>query len=182
MLAPSVSFSCGWYSAYSANTVSRKTTCVLVVMSFPMRGGCTCLRAAPACIPAVHQGGALTPGRTSSGSGSPMVVDLSCARAGSCCRQQPPSGGASPWRSGWLASWSTPSTLAGAAMLVHYAHGLLQHAHVALGRVLPRLVLAAVGVVHVEVLEYEADLGAVEYDLVVAVERAASKVAAMVAL
>eukprot|EP00965_Chrysotila_dentata_P263201 6214783-Pleurochrysis_carterae.AAC.2 len=63
-----------------------------------------------------------------------------------------------------------PVLLAGAATLVHHdAHGLLQRAHVALGRVLPRLVLAAVGVVHVEVLEHETDLGAVEYDLVVAV-------------
>eukprot|EP00965_Chrysotila_dentata_P029983 998621-Pleurochrysis_carterae.AAC.1 len=42
--------------------------------------------------------------------------------------------------------------------------------------------LAAVGVVHVKVLEHKADLGAVEYDLVVAVEHAASKVAAIVAL
>eukprot|EP00965_Chrysotila_dentata_P255033 6212077-Pleurochrysis_carterae.AAC.1 len=74
-----------------------------------------------------------------------------------------------------------PVLLAGAATLVHHANGLLQRAHVALGRVLPRLVLAAVGVVHVEVLDHKADLSAVEYDLVVAVERAASKVAAMVA-
>eukprot|EP00965_Chrysotila_dentata_P236914 6201595-Pleurochrysis_carterae.AAC.4 len=37
----------------------------------------------------------------------------------------------------------------------------------------------AVGVGHVEVLEHETDLGAVEYDLVVAVERPVRKVAAM---
>eukprot|EP00965_Chrysotila_dentata_P017539 582939-Pleurochrysis_carterae.AAC.1 len=43
-----------------------------------------------------------------------------------------------------------PVLLAGTAKLVHHAHGLLQHAQVALGRVLPRLVLATVGVVHVE--------------------------------
>eukprot|EP00965_Chrysotila_dentata_P035894 1194415-Pleurochrysis_carterae.AAC.2 len=42
--------------------------------------------------------------------------------------------------------------------------------------------LAAVGVVHVEVLEHDTDLGAVEYELVVAEERAASKVAATVTL
>eukprot|EP00965_Chrysotila_dentata_P260078 6213775-Pleurochrysis_carterae.AAC.4 len=72
--------------------------------------------------------------------------------------------------------------LAGAAMLVHHAHGLLQRAHVALGRVLPQLVVADVGVVHVEVLEHETDLVAVEYNFVVTVERAASKVAAMFAL
>eukprot|EP00959_Pyramimonas_sp_CCMP1952_P213459 4466171-Pyramimonas_sp.AAC.1 len=75
-----------------------------------------------------------------------------------------------------------PVLLTGAATLVHHAHGLLQRAHMALGRILPRLVLAAVGVVHVVVLEHETDLGAVQHDLVVAVERAASKIAAMVAL
>eukprot|EP00965_Chrysotila_dentata_P030411 1012398-Pleurochrysis_carterae.AAC.1 len=67
----------------------------------------------------------------------------------------------------------------GAATLVHHAHGLLQRAHEALGRVLPRLVLVAVGVVHVKVVEHETDLGAVEYVLVVVIERTASKVAAM---
>eukprot|EP00965_Chrysotila_dentata_P204953 6182660-Pleurochrysis_carterae.AAC.2 len=67
-----------------------------------------------------------------------MVVDLSCARAGSCCRQQSPSGGASRWRSVWLASWSNPSTSRRRRPhtdLVHHAHGLLQHAYVALSRV-----------------------------------------------
>eukprot|EP00965_Chrysotila_dentata_P257951 6213055-Pleurochrysis_carterae.AAC.1 len=143
------------------------------------RGGCTCLREAPACVPAVHQGGAHTPGRTSGGIGSPMVAALSCARAGSCCRQQLPSGGASRWRSSWLASWSTPSTPRRRSHARASRAGLLQHAHVTLGGVLPRLVLAAVGLVHVELLEHEADLGAVEFDLVVTVERAASKVAAI---
>eukprot|EP00965_Chrysotila_dentata_P154512 5105126-Pleurochrysis_carterae.AAC.1 len=52
----------------------------------------------------------------------------------------------------------------------------------ALGRILPRLVLAAVGVVHVVVLEHETDPGTVQRNLVVAVKRAASKVAAMVVL
>eukprot|EP00965_Chrysotila_dentata_P064285 2130023-Pleurochrysis_carterae.AAC.1 len=58
-----------------------------------------------------------------------------------------------------------PVLLAGAATLVHHAHGLLQRAHVALDQILPRLVLAAVAVVHVIVLEHETDLGAVEHDL-----------------
>eukprot|EP00965_Chrysotila_dentata_P010734 349305-Pleurochrysis_carterae.AAC.1 len=35
-----------------------------------------------------------------------------------------------------------PVLLTGAATLVHQAHGLLQRAHKALGRILPRLVLA----------------------------------------
>eukprot|EP00965_Chrysotila_dentata_P160246 5291827-Pleurochrysis_carterae.AAC.1 len=52
----------------------------------------------------------------------------------------------------------------------------------ALGRIRPRLVLAAVGVVHVVVLEHETDLGAIQHDLVAAVESAASKITAMVAL
>eukprot|EP00965_Chrysotila_dentata_P198695 6178961-Pleurochrysis_carterae.AAC.3 len=81
----SVSSFGGWYSARSGNTVSRKTTCV-AVMSLPLRspcavppapqggsraclarcrGGCTCLRAAPTRVLAVHQGGAHMPGRTS---------------------------------------------------------------------------------------------------------------------
>eukprot|EP00965_Chrysotila_dentata_P060997 2020921-Pleurochrysis_carterae.AAC.1 len=77
---------------------------------------------------------------------------------------------------------NTPSTprqhlCAGASV-----HRLLQRTHVVLSWVLPRLVLASVGVVHVEVLKDETDLGAVKHNLVVAVERAASKVAAMVAL
>eukprot|EP00965_Chrysotila_dentata_P254322 6211833-Pleurochrysis_carterae.AAC.1 len=93
-----------------------------------------------------------------------MAIDLSSARAGSCCRQLPPCGGASSWRSS-LRHEVLPILLAGAATLVHHAHELLQRAHVARGQVLLRLVLAAVGVVHVEVLEHEANLGAVEYDL-----------------
>eukprot|EP00965_Chrysotila_dentata_P035405 1178004-Pleurochrysis_carterae.AAC.2 len=61
--------------------------------------------------------------------------------------------------------------------------GLLQRAHVALGWVVPRLALAAIGVVHVKVFKHdETDLGAVEYNLVVALERATSKGAAMAAL
>eukprot|EP00965_Chrysotila_dentata_P129718 4288532-Pleurochrysis_carterae.AAC.1 len=66
-----------------------------------------------------------------------------------------PQGGSRSRLAGWLASLCNP------------------RAHVALGWALPRLVLAAVGVVHVE-FEHKADLDAVEY--------AASKVAAMGAL
>eukprot|EP00965_Chrysotila_dentata_P260669 6213994-Pleurochrysis_carterae.AAC.1 len=133
-------------SARSGNTVLRQTTCV-VVMSLPLRGPSSTsykavarlfgrgaevdalVCAAPACVPAVHQGNGRTPDRTLGRSGAPMAVDLSCARAGSCCRQQPPSavvchaGDQAGLRHGVL-----PVLLAGAPTLVHHARGLLDAA------------------------------------------------------
>eukprot|EP00965_Chrysotila_dentata_P211849 6186679-Pleurochrysis_carterae.AAC.1 len=138
-------------------------------------GGRVCQRVAPACVPAAHQDGAHRSGRTSGGTGSPPAVCQSCARAMSCYRQQPLSGEASRWRSGRPVTWSTPSTPR-------------QHHRARASRALAPAVcacgarLGSVTARSRSFLKHETDLGAVEYDLIVAVERAAGKVAATVAL
>eukprot|EP00965_Chrysotila_dentata_P254627 6211942-Pleurochrysis_carterae.AAC.3 len=200
MLGPSVSSSGGWYSARSGNTP-------LAVDH--LRGGNELalawsrqhLKAVTGLVWRGAEVDALVCARL-------QLVSLQCLRARRIRQAEHRAKVAQRWRSTCLALVrghavvsSLPAVvrhvgdqagllhgvlpavlLAGAAMLVHHAHGLLQRAHVALGRVLPRLVLAAVGVEHVEVLEHEADLGTVKYKIVVAVERATSKVADMVAL
>eukprot|EP00965_Chrysotila_dentata_P180741 5966029-Pleurochrysis_carterae.AAC.1 len=96
MLGPSVSYSGGWYSTLSGIedglaedhmrggnelALARSLQHLKAVVWLVWRGAemyaLVCAR-----VPAVHQGGAHTPGRTSGGSSSPMAVDLFCARAG----------------------------------------------------------------------------------------------------